>query len=124
LLASTAFPPHDGILRLDPRVETAQQEMYAALKAHGVEGDNNTADSWDAALITLEGLRQLGAEAGADDLRRWIAGLTDFPGTLGLYNFQKFPERGLGTEDSIVVRYEPAGPRWLWMSKLGGAPLD
>jgi hypothetical protein len=69
-------------------------------------------------------LRTLGPDAGSQALRRWIAGLRDFPGTLGLYDFKQRPERGLGSEDSIVVRYDPVGPRWVWMSKLGGAPLD
>ena len=32
LLPSALFPPHEGIVTLDPRVETVQREMYAALK--------------------------------------------------------------------------------------------
>ncbi len=33
VLASALYPPHDGVLTLDPRVEKAQHEMYAVLQA-------------------------------------------------------------------------------------------
>ncbi len=124
LLSSALFPPHDGIITLDPRIEKAQHDMYATLAAHNFKGDNNTADSWDAALITIAGLRALGPDATAEQLRAWILHLTDFAGIDGLYDFTKFPERGLADDTSIVVRYDPKGPRWQWMSKIGGAPLD
>lgn len=123
LIPSAAFPPHDGILTLDPRVEQVQHEMYAILAAHGLKADNNTADSWDAALITLAGLNKLGPDATAAQLRNYILDLTDFPGIDGLYDFPKAPERGLSGDLSIVTRYDPQGPSWQWLTKLGGAPL-
>jgi branched-chain amino acid transport system substrate-binding protein len=124
LIPSAAFPQHDGLVTLDPGVEKVQHEMYAILAAHGLKADNNTADSWDTALITIAGLRKLGPDATAEQLRQYILGLTDFPGIDGLYNFKKYPERGLGEDLSIVTRYDPKGPSWQWVSKLGGAPLD
>jgi branched-chain amino acid transport system substrate-binding protein len=123
LLTSSVFPPHAGIVTLDPRVEAVQHEMYAVLKAHDVKADNNTADSWDAALITIAGLKHLGPDATAEQLRGFILGLTDFAGIDGIYDFTKYPERGLGDDTSIIVRYDPAGPSWQWMSQIGGAPL-
>ena len=124
LVPSAAFPEHEGLLTLDPRVEKLQHEMYAALAAHGLKSDNNTADTWDAALITVAGLRALGPDADAAQLRKWILALTDFPGIDGLYDFPKYPERGLGSELNIVVRYDPKGPSWVWLTKPGGTPLD
>ena len=38
VIGSSLFPEHDGVWKLDPRVEAAQHEMYAALKKHGREG--------------------------------------------------------------------------------------
>lgn len=126
VLSSALFPPHDGLLTLDPRVETVQHAMYAILAKHGLKADNNTADTWDAALITVTGLRSLGPDATAEKLRQWIANLKDFAGIDGIYDFTQFPDRGLSHNTSALVRYEPTGPdgaHWEWVSEIGGTPL-
>jgi branched-chain amino acid transport system substrate-binding protein len=126
VLSSALFPPHDGLLTLDPRVEKVQHEMYAILAKHGLKADNNTADTWDAALITVAGLRAIGPGATAQQLRQWIAGLKDFAGINGIYDFTQFPDRGLSHNTSALVRYAPKGPdgaHWEWVSEIGGAPL-
>jgi hypothetical protein len=126
VMTSALFPPHDGLLTLDPRVEKIQHEMYAILAKHGLKADNNTADTWDAALITIAGLRALGPDASAEKLRAWILALKDFPGINGLYDFTQFPDRGLSHDTTALVRYDPKGPdgpRWQWVSEVGGAPL-
>ena len=126
VLSSALFPPHDGLLTLDSRVEKVQHDMYAILAKHGLKADNNTADTWDAALITVTGLRALGPDATAAQLRQWIADLKDFAGINGIYDFTQFPDRGLSHNTSALVRYDakgPDGPRWQWVSEVGGAPL-
>ncbi|HXQ50004.1 MAG TPA: ABC transporter substrate-binding protein [Stellaceae bacterium] len=126
VMASALFPPHDGIVALDPRVEKVQHEMYAVLAKRGMKADNNTADTWDAALITVAGLRALGPEASASQLRDWILAQKDFAGIDGLYDFTAAPERGLGSDTTTIVGYDPGGPdgpRWKWLSKIGGEPL-
>ncbi len=127
VMASALFPPHDGLVTLDPRVEKAQHDMYAIMAKHGLKADNNTADTWDAALITITGLRKLGTDATPQQLRQWILGLHDFAGINGLYDFTKFPDRGLSHDTSVIVTYDPHGPdgpRWRWLSKIGGEPLE
>jgi branched-chain amino acid transport system substrate-binding protein len=126
LMASALFPPHDGVVTLDPRVEKAQHEMYAVLAKHGLKADNNTSDTWDAALITVTGLRELGPNATAKQLLGWTLGLKNFAGINGLYDFTKAPDRGLGNDTTTIVRYDatgPDGPRFQWVSKIGGEPL-
>ena len=126
VMSSALFPPHDGLLTLDPRVEKVQHEMYAILAKHGMKADNNTADTWDAAFITVTGLRALGPDASPEKLRAWIAQLKDFAGINGIYDFTQFPDRGLSHNTSALVRYEPKGPdgaHWEWVSEIGGAPL-
>jgi branched-chain amino acid transport system substrate-binding protein len=126
VMASALFPPHDGLVTLDPRVEKAQHDMYAIIAKHGLKADNNTADTWDAALITVSGLRQLGADAKPEQLRSWILGRNDFAGVNGIYDFTKYPERGLSHDTSVLITYDahgPDGPRWQWISKIGGEPL-
>jgi len=123
VMSSALFPEHDGVITLDPRVEAAQHAMYAALAAHGFKADNMEATSWDAALIVVAGLRALGSNATAEQLRQYIASLTDFAGVDGIYDFKANPERGLGPDSSIVVRYDATAKAWAWLSQPGGAPL-
>ncbi|HLI19842.1 MAG TPA: ABC transporter substrate-binding protein [Stellaceae bacterium] len=117
------YPPHAGLYKLDPRVEAAQQTMYAALKKTDLSPDVVIGTSWDAGLIVIATLRALGPDATAEQVRAHIAHLTDFPGVSGVYNFVASPERGLGVQDTIVLRWDAAHDRFIWVSKPGGDPL-
>src|ERR1700691_3590639 len=123
ILASALYPEHEGVLKLDPRIEKKQHEMYAILKARNLRADNQVATSWDAGLIVVEGLRKLGPGATPAQLRDFIAGLKDFAGVDGIYDFTAFPERGLGPDGATVTTYDVATKSWKWLSKPGGEPL-
>jgi branched-chain amino acid transport system substrate-binding protein len=123
LQPSAIFPEHEGVIALDPRVEKVQHEMYAALKERGMKADNNTAATWDPALLIVAGLNKLGPGASGAQLRDYIKSQTDFPGINGIYDFGKYPERGLGPSDMIITRYDAATKSWVWLSKPGGEPL-
>lgn len=123
ILASALYPPHPSSVQLDPRVDSAQQSMYATLKKHGLKADNMVATSWDGGLIVASALRKLGTGATAAQLRQYIEGLTDFPGVDGIYDFKKYPQRGLGPDSSTVTTYDANTESWVWLSQPGGAPL-
>jgi branched-chain amino acid transport system substrate-binding protein len=123
VMSSALFPEHDGVVTLDPRIETAQHAMYAALAAHKLKADNMEGTSWDAGLIVVAALRALGPSATAEQLRDYIANLTDFAGVDGIYNFKANPERGLGPDSATVVRYDPQTKAWVWLTAPGGTPL-
>jgi branched-chain amino acid transport system substrate-binding protein len=123
MLASALYPEHEGVLTLDPRMEKAQHEMYAILKAHNLRADNQVATSWVAGSIVVASLRKLGPNATAAQLKDFIANLTDFAGVDGVYDFKKYPERGLGPDGSTVTTYDAATKSWKWLSKPGGEPL-
>ena len=123
ILASALYPEHEGVLKLDPRIEKKQHEMYAILKARNLRADNQVATSWDAGLIVVEGLRKLGPNVTPAQLRDFIAGLKDFAGVDGIYDFTAFPERGLGPDGATVTTYDVATKSWKWLSKPGGEPL-
>jgi branched-chain amino acid transport system substrate-binding protein len=123
VIGSSVFPEHDGVWTLDPRVEAAQHEMYAALKEHGQQADNIVATCWDAGLIVIATLKALGPDATAEQVRSYIANLTDFAGIDGIYDFKANSERGLGPANAIVVRYDAKAKAWVWLTQPGGAPL-
>ena len=124
ILASALYPPHAGVLTLDPRVEKAQEVMYAILKKHGLKADNMVATSWDAGLIVVSALRKLGPSATGAQLRSYIADLANFPGVDGIYDFKHVPQRGLGPDSSTVTTYDAKTKQWVWLSKPGGEPLS
>jgi branched-chain amino acid transport system substrate-binding protein len=124
ILASALYPPHAGVLTLDPRVEKAQEVMYAILKKHGLKADNMVATSWDAGLIVVSALRKLGPSATGAQLRSYIADLANFPGVDGIYDFKHVPQRGLGPDSSTVTTYDAKTKEWVWLSKPGGEPLS
>ncbi len=123
IMASAMFPPHPSSVTLDPRMDKAQHAMYAILAKHHLKADNMVATSWDAGLIVVEGLRKLGTKATAAQLKNYIDNLTDFAGVDGIYDFKKYPQRGLGPESSIVTTYDAKAQAWVWISKQGGEPL-
>lgn len=123
LIPSGYYPPHKGLITLDPRVEKVQHQMYKLLASAHLKPDNATGTAWDPALIVVSALRKLGPGASAKQIRNYIDNLTDFPGINGLYNFKKIPQRGINISSAIVVRYDPKGERWVWMSGPGGTPL-
>jgi branched-chain amino acid transport system substrate-binding protein len=123
LIPSALYPLHTGVTTLDPRLEKVQHEMYDLLGAANLSADNATGTAWDPALIVIDALRKLGPDATAAQIRDHIAGLTEFAGINGFYDFKKVPQRGLGVQSAVIVRYDPQSKRWVWMSAPGGEPL-
>ena len=123
ILASALYPPHPAGVKLDPRMEKAQHDMNAILAQHHLKADNMVATSWDAGLIVVAALRKLGPDATAAQLKSYIDDLTNFPGVDGIYNFKKYPQRGLGPDASTVTTYDAKSDSWVWISQPGGAPL-
>ena len=123
ILASALYPEHEGVLKLAPAMEKAQHAMYAILKERNLKADNMVATSWDAGLIVVAALKKLGPKATAQQVKDFISNLTGFDGVDGIYDFKKFPQRGLGPESSTVTTYDAKTKSWVWLSKPGGAPL-
>lgn len=121
---SAPFPEHAGVILLDPRVEAVQQEFYAALKGTGMVPDNEHGSSWDALLVVVDALRKLGPNATAAQIKNHIAGLTEFPGINGLYDYKAVPQRGIGLGSAVITVWSPDHQRWEWVSKPGGEPLS
>ena len=113
------------LVALPQAPEARRPDRYPgeALAARNLKADNMVATSWDAGLIVVEGLRKLGPNATPAQLRDFIANLQDFAGIDGIYDFKKYPERGLGPDASIVTRYDADKKAFTWVSQPGGAPL-
>jgi branched-chain amino acid transport system substrate-binding protein len=119
LFASNVFiaPARGGILR------PVQQEFGEAFKAAGTPPSPLHSYSWDAALIVVSGLRRLGTNATAAQLRAYIEQLHDFPGVNGIYDFRIGDQHGLTASSVVVSRWDPKMAYWIPVSDGGGVPL-
>lgn len=123
-ITTSVFLPHDGLFRLDPRVEEQQQKFYAAFAAANLKPDAMAALAWDPALIVVGALRQVGIKATADEIRQFVAGQTSCPGVNGVYDFKAVPQRGLTTKNALVTRWDPTAGTWIVVSEPAGTPLS
>ncbi len=65
------------------------------------------AATWDASLLVVSGLRQLGPLMTAEKLRSYLLALHGFQGVLGTYDFRG-NQRGLDQRALIMVGWRPA----------------
>jgi hypothetical protein len=73
--------------------------------------------------LFVEALQKFGPNATASQVRDYVAKLKNWPGINGRYDFVKEPQRGLGDESVVMVRWNPATDSWKALSKPGGVPL-
>lgn len=122
-----ACPPwvggHPKGLNLPPAVEAAQRDFAAIFHAHGINPDVGSSSAWDPTMIFVSALRKLGPTATAAHVRDYIAHLRGFPGVYGMYDFEKYPQRGLGEDSAVVTRWVPARKTWEIVSRPTGIPL-
>ncbi len=99
------------------------EKFYAAFKAAGAPYTPDSGQAWDPALIVVTGLRKLGPNATAEQLRDYIAGLHGFAGSSGFYDFRSNDQHGLDSDAVIFVRWDPKKGDFINASRRGGAPL-
>jgi branched-chain amino acid transport system substrate-binding protein len=93
-----------------------------AFKSIGVRPDQGHLFVWDPILILVDALNKLGPNATATQIRDYI---TAYHGTgvFGPYNFQSAPQRGIGLDSVIMVRWSPDKDTWVGVSRSGGEAL-
>ncbi len=118
-------PPAAALDQLAPGpVRSAVQAYVDAFKANGgVRPDIGQCLAWDPTMIVLAALKKLGLGATGEQIRSTIAALKGYVGVNGVYDFKAVPQRGIGVDAVVMVRWDPAKDTWVGVSKLGGAPL-
>jgi branched-chain amino acid transport system substrate-binding protein len=112
--------PSSLALAVNKSIATAQAAQAKAFEAAHVREDGNAMGAWDLSLIVIDAMRHLPANATADDLRAYVSRLHDFAGTNALYNFEMYPQRGIGRDGNVMARYEAATNSFVAISKPGG----
>jgi branched-chain amino acid transport system substrate-binding protein len=99
-------------------------EFLNAFKAStGIRPDTGYMSGWDAGNIVVDAYKKLGFNASATQIRDYIANLRGWVGITGQYDFKAVPQRGLGINNVIMVRWDNAKDTWVGISKPGGEPL-
>jgi branched-chain amino acid transport system substrate-binding protein len=103
--------------------KSAYQNYVAAIEGRSVAVDCLQTVAWDAGMIFTAALRRLGTNATAEQVRAYLANLTNFTAINGTYDFRRVPQRGIDDRVMVMIRWDPARSTWIPASKIGGAPL-
>jgi len=116
-----------GILGMTPvanapaGVKAAQSQYFAAYAKIGLKPDLPGALSWDPTHLLLDAYTALGWDATADQLRAWIVSQHAWAGVNGVYDFAKYPQRGIGVDSCVIDRWDPKTKDFVAVSAPGGA---
>jgi len=78
---------------------------------------------WDLTLIMMNGLKRLGLNATATQLRDYALNLKGYTGIYGPFDFNANPGRGVGIDGVIIQRWDPVKSAFVAVSAPGGAPM-
>jgi branched-chain amino acid transport system substrate-binding protein len=107
----------------DKAVRGVVDEFLRELAAQGAKPDWGNNNCYDGARLMVSALRKIGPNATATQIRDYIEKLKGWPGINGIYDFTAQPQRGLGQDSVVMVRWDPAKDNWIALSKPGGMPL-
>ncbi len=116
-----------GILGMTPvanapaGVKAAQSQYFAAYAKIGLKPDLPGALSWDPTHLLLDAYSALGWNATSDQLRAWIASQHAWDGVNGVYDFAKYPQRGIGVDSCVIDRWDPKAKDFVAVSGPGGS---
>jgi branched-chain amino acid transport system substrate-binding protein len=99
------------------------RDLLAAFRASGTKISPGTGYAWDAASIVLAGLRKIGPDATAEQLRDYVLGLRSYAGIDGVYDFSIGDQHGLSDTNVVMVAWDPKSKDWVAVSRLGSIPV-
>jgi branched-chain amino acid transport system substrate-binding protein len=103
--------------------KAALATLTTALAAAGAKPDQIEISAWDPTMVVVDAFRKLGTDASAAQLRTYLLNLKGWVGVNGPYDFTRFPQRGLGENSAIVVKWNIERGTASAVSRFGGAPL-
>ena len=96
--------------------------MNYAANVIGAQPDQVFISAWDPAALIVDSLKKLWTDVSASKLRDYLVGLRGWVGVNGPYDFRAIPQRGIGQDAVVMVRWNPQKSQFDPVSKLGGTP--
>ena len=106
-----------------PAQVEAKKVFLSAFEGTGTQPDAASSFAWDPAMLVVSALKKLGPSATADQIRGYLAGLKDFAGINGIYDYGKVPQRGLDDASVYITRWTPEKKAWVVVSESRGVPF-
>ena len=122
-IPSGAWPELPAGMQVDARVAKAHKDFFDGFAAAGARPDGASSLPWDLTMLVVDSLRKLGTDITAQQLRDHIAHVKDYAGILGIYDFEKTPQRGLDFSNAVVTLWNGDRKSFDMVSAPGGAPL-
>ena len=126
LLTDTMFLPtmafYGGSAGLDQRTRNAMNLLATSFRGAAVLPDQVAISAWDPTMLVVEALRRVGLDATSVQVRDALVGSKNWVGVNGAYDFRAFPQRGIGRDAVLVVRWDTARGDFVPTSRLGGMP--
>ena len=115
-----------GILGITPvagesaAVKAAQKVYFGAYAHEGLKPDLPGALSWDPTYLALDAYKALGWNATSEQIRVWITSQRSWAGANGVYNFEKYPQRGIGADSCVIDLWNEKAHDFVAVSGPGG----
>jgi branched-chain amino acid transport system substrate-binding protein len=117
-----------GILGITPLasspagVKAKEAQFTTAYAKTGAKPDLPGALSWDPTTLLLDAYAAIGWNATSEQLRAWIVSQHNWPGINGIYDFAKYPQRGIGPDSCVITQWNPTTKEFTPVSGPAGAP--
>ncbi|MGA2395231.1 MAG: ABC transporter substrate-binding protein [Candidatus Lustribacter sp.] len=118
-----AVPYYAGDAVNAPATNSAIVTLTTSLAAVNAKPDMIQISAWDPAMVVVDALRKIGPNATAAQLRTYMNGLRGWTGVNGSYDYKTNPQRGVGENNVVMVRWDQQANKGIAVSKLGGAPI-
>jgi len=118
-----AVPYYASGAPTDAATKTAVVNLTTALASAGSEPDMIAISAWDPAMLLVATLREIGPDASAAKLHDYLVSLRGWVGADGPYDFIANPQRGVGGNNVVMVRWDIEHSAGVAVSNFGGAPL-
>ena len=122
-IPTSVFLPHEGMFKLDPKVEEQQKKFHAAFKAANLKPDNMSALCLGSGQHRGGSAAQVGHQSDSEPNPGLCQQPDSLSGVNGIYDFKSVPQRGLTVKNALVSRWDPAADTWIVVSQPTGAPL-
>jgi branched-chain amino acid transport system substrate-binding protein len=116
--AQISFAP--GVVAPGP-LRDKQLAFVESLKRGGAKPEAGYDTLWDPAQLAIEIMRHIPPDGDSAAARAYLASLHGWTGVDGVYDFVGYPQRGLGVNAVLILKWDAATKTFKPASRRGGA---